>query len=112
MFVRSNIEEDGGLVGEDLLLNADDGSVHGVVDVGQVGLGGSLSDSAEFVVDGTVAEANPSLVGTKIGNGDATEMGANGGAHENLGVFGVREGSHGLLIEEGRVGERAGLFHL
>ena len=92
--VRSNVEEDGGLVREDLLLNADNGSVHGVVDVGQVCLGGSLSDSAEFVVNGTMAEANPTLVGTEIGNGDATEMGANGGAHEDLGVFGIREGCH------------------
>jgi hypothetical protein len=92
--VRSNVEEDGGLVREDLLLNADNGSVHGVVDVGQVCLGGSLSDSAEFVVNGTMAEANPTLVGTEIGNGDATEMGANGGAHEDLGVFGIRKGCH------------------
>jgi hypothetical protein len=92
--VRSNVEEDGGLVREDLLLNADNGSVHGVVDVGQVCLGGSLSDSAEFVVHGTMAEANPTLVGTEIGNGDATEMGANGGAHEDLGVFGIRKGCH------------------
>ena len=74
----SNVKEDGGLVGEDLLLNADDGSVHGVVDVGQVCLGGTLSNSAEFIVDGTVAEADPALVGTEVGHGDATEMGANG----------------------------------
>jgi hypothetical protein len=59
-------------------MNAHDGSVHGVVDVGQVGLGWTLSHSAEFIVDGTVAKANPTLVGTKIGNWDATEMCANG----------------------------------
>ena len=73
----SNVEEDGGLVGEDLLLDADDGSIHGVVDVGQVSLGGSLSHTAELVVHGTVAEANPTLVGTEVGHWDATEMGAN-----------------------------------
>ena len=51
----SNVEEDGWLIGEYLLLNADDGSVHGVVDVGEVSLCGSLSDTSELVVDGTVA---------------------------------------------------------
>jgi len=61
-----------------LLLNADNWSVDGVVNVRKVGLGGSLSHSAEFIVDGTVAKANPTLVGTEIRNGDATEMCANG----------------------------------
>jgi len=61
-----------------LLLNADNWSVDGVVNVRKVGLGGSLSHSAEFIVDGTVAETNPTLVGTKIGHWDATKMRANG----------------------------------
>ena len=109
---RSNVEEDGGLVGEDLLLNADDGSVHGVVDVRQVGLGGSLSHSAELVVDGAVAQAHPALVCAEVGHGDAAEMGADGGADEDLGVLGVGEGGNGHLVEEGRVGEGAGLLDL
>lgn len=59
-----------------------------------------------------MAEANPTLVGTKIGDGDATEMGANGGAHENLGVLGVGEGGHRSFVEQGRIWERASLLHL
>jgi len=68
-------------------------------------LGGSLSHTAELVIHGTVAEANPTFVGTKVGHWDATEMGANSRAHENLRVDGIRKGSHGHLIEEGGVGE-------
>ena len=54
------------LVGELLLFNANDGAVYRVVDVWQVCLSWSLSDSAELVVHGTMAKAHPSLVGTKI----------------------------------------------
>lgn len=73
----SDVEEDGGLVGEDLLFDTDDGSVHGVVDVGKIVLSGSLSHSAELVVDGTVAQAHPTLVGSQVGHGDATQVSAN-----------------------------------
>jgi hypothetical protein len=68
-------------------------------------LGGSLSHTAELVIHGTVAEANPTLVGTEVGHGDATEMGANSRAHENLRVDGIRKRCHGHLIEEGGVWE-------
>ena len=74
---RSNVEENAGLVGEDLFLNAEDGSVHLVVDVGQVTGGGTLSHTAELIVDGTVTEANPTFVSSQIGNRDATQMSAN-----------------------------------
>lgn len=59
-----------------------------------------------------MAEANPTLVGTKIGHGDATKMGANGRAHEDLSVDGVGERGDGDLIEEGIVGERVGILDL
>ena len=67
-----------GLVGELLLFNANKGTVDGVVDVWQVCLGWTLSDSSELVVHGTVAKAHPSLVGTKIWHWDATQVSANG----------------------------------
>ena len=51
--------------------------MHLVVDPGQVGDCRTLTDTTEFVVHGAVAKANPTLVGTKIGNWDATEMCAN-----------------------------------
>lgn len=66
------------LVGELLFLNTDDGAMARVVDVWQVRLGGSLSDSSELVVHGAVAEAHPSLVSTKIWHWDATQVSANG----------------------------------
>ena len=74
----SDVIGDFWLVGELLLLNTDQGGVDGVVDVWQVGLGGSLSDSSELVIHGAVAEAHPSLVGTKIWHRDATQVSANG----------------------------------
>jgi hypothetical protein len=50
-----------------------------VVDVGEVSGGGALTDTAELVVDGAVAQADPALVCTEIWNGDASEMSANSG---------------------------------
>lgn len=78
---RSDIEEDGWLVRELLLLNAHNWAIDGVVDVWQVSLSWSLSDSTELVVDGSVTKANPSLVGTEIWHWDATQMSANSRAH-------------------------------
>ena len=74
----SDVKEDGGLVGVLHLLDTEDGSVHLIVDPGQVSDGGALSHTAELVVDGTVTEANPTLVGTQVGHRDATQMRANG----------------------------------
>ena len=75
---RSYVICAGGLVRELLLFNANQGTVHRVVDIWQVCLGWSLSDSSELVVDGTVAKADPSLVGTKIWHWDAAQVSANG----------------------------------
>jgi hypothetical protein len=104
----SDVEEDRGLIGEDLLLNAEDGAVHLVVDVGQVTGGGALTDAAELIVDGTVAEADPALVGTEVGHGNAAQVGANGRAAEDGGVTGIRGGGLGILVEEGGGGQRIG----
>ena len=73
----SNIKVDGGFVGELLFLDADNRSVHLVVNVRQVTGSGSLTDTTEFVIYRTVTEANPTLVGTEIRNGNATKMSAN-----------------------------------
>ena len=51
-----------------------------IVDPRQVGDGGALSDSTELVVDATVAEAHPALVRAQVGDGNATQMSANGRA--------------------------------
>ena len=109
---RSHIEEDRWLVGELLLLNAHNWAIDGVVDVWQVSLGWSLSDSSELVVDRSVTEANPSLVGSKIWHWDATQMGAHGRAHQNLGVSGVGKSGDGLLIQKGGVWKGVGVLDL
>ena len=49
-----------------------------IVDPWEVSNGWSLSDSAELVVDATVAQAHPALVRAQVGNGDATQMRADG----------------------------------
>ena len=50
-----------------------------VGDVGEVSGGGALTDTAELVVDGSVAKADPALVSTEIWDGDAAEMSADSG---------------------------------
>ena len=97
----SDVEENGWLVGELHLLNAEDWSVHLVVHDGQVSGGWSLTHAAELVVDGSVTQANPSLVGSQVWHWDATKMGADGGAAEDGGVTGIRDGGLGLLVELG-----------
>ena len=54
--------------------------MHLVVDPWEVSNSWTLTHSSEFIVDGTVAEADPAFVGTKIRYRDAAKMGANGGA--------------------------------
>ena len=67
--------------------------MHLIVDPGQVSDGGSLSDSAELVIYRSVAQADPALVRAQVGNGDATQVSANGGAADNRGVTGIGNGS-------------------
>ena len=85
----SNIEEDRGFIGELLLLDAEGGSVSLVVNVRQVTGGGSLTDTAEFIVDRSVTKANPALVSTQVWDWDATEMGADSGDGHDGGVAGI-----------------------
>ena len=60
-----------------------------------------------------MTEANPALVSTDVGCGDAAEMGANGRTHENLGVAAVRKIGRGrLLVETGGLGESMRLSDL
>lgn len=54
-FYLSYVKPDRRFIWEDLLFNADDWAVHGVINIRQVGLSWTLSDSTEFVVDGSVA---------------------------------------------------------
>ena len=65
------------------LLNTEDGAVHLVVDPRKVSDGGTLTDSAELVIDGTVAKADPALVCTKIRNRNATQMSADSRSAHN-----------------------------
>ena len=89
----SDVEEDGRLVRVLHLLDTEHGSMHLIVDPRQVGNGWALSNSAELVVDGTVTQAYPALVGTQVGDGNAAQMCANGGAAHDTGVASVRNGS-------------------
>lgn len=84
-----------------MLLDAEDWSVHRVVDIWQVSLGWSLSDSSELIVDGSVTQADPSLVGSEIWHWDASQMSANSGAHKHLRVTGIRKRNDGFFIEQG-----------
>jgi hypothetical protein len=59
-----------------------------------------------------MAEANPSLVGSKIWNWDASQMGANGGAHQNLGVSSVGKSGNGIFIQLGGEWQGVGSLHL
>ena len=84
----------------------------GVVDVWQVVQGWSLSDSSELVIDGSVAEAHPTLVGTEIWHWDATQVSANSRAHEHAGVSCIRQGSWRALIKLGGGWQGPGLLGL
>ena len=61
-----------------------------VVDPGEVSDGGTLTDSTKLVVDRTVTQADPALVGTEVGHGDATKMSADGRAADDGRVSGIR----------------------
>ena len=83
-----------------------------IVDPGEVSDGGALSDSAELVVDGSVTKANPALVSTQVGHGDAAQMRADSRATHDTGVAGVWNGSLWLLIKLSWCGKRVGLINL
>ena len=86
--------------------------MHLVVNPWQVGGGWSLTDATELVVDGSVAKADPSLVGAEIWHWDAAQMSANGRAAQDGRVAGFGDRDLGLLVELGRLGESVGLVDL
>lgn len=108
----SDVHEDGRFVGVLHLFDTKDGSVHLIVNPGQVGDSGSLTHSSEFVVYGTVAKAYPSLVSAEIWYGDAAQMSADGGAAYNGRVTGVRNSSLRLFVELGGSWKGIGLVDL
>jgi hypothetical protein len=82
--------------------------MHLVVDVGEVTGGGSLTNATELIINGTVTEADPSLVGTEVGHGNAAQMSANSRAAENWRVSGIWNRGLALLIKKGGGGEGVG----
>jgi len=93
-------------------LNAENRTMDLVIDEWQVHLGGTLSHTSELIVDGTVAEANPTLVGTKVRHGNATQVSANSGGADDGRVTGIRDHSLGLLVELGGLRKSIGLLDL
>ena len=67
--------------------------MHLIVNPRQVGDSGSLTNSAELVVDGSVAKADPALVSTEIRHRDAAQVSADSGSAYNRGVAGIRDRS-------------------
>ena len=106
----SYVEVNGWLVWEDLFFDADDWSIDRVVNVWQVGLGWSLSDSSEFIVHRSVTQADPSLVSSQIWHWNATQVSANSRAHKNAGVTGIRKSNNRLLVEQGCIWKSVGVF--
>jgi hypothetical protein len=95
-----------------LLLDTEGGSVSLVVNVRQVTGGGSLSNTAELIVNRSVTKANPALVSTQIWDRDATEMGADSGDGHDGGVTGIRDLELGFLIELSGLGKGPSLGNL
>lgn len=84
--------------------------MHLIVNEWEIGSSWSLSDSTEFIVDGSVTEADPTLVGSEIWHWNTSQMGANGRAAKHGRVTGLRDGSLRLLIELGGGWEGIGLI--
>ena len=57
--------------------------MHLVVNPRQVSDSRTLTDTTELVVDRSVTEAHPALIGTEIGHWNAAKMSANGRAADN-----------------------------
>jgi len=67
--------------------------MHLIVDPRKVSNGWALTHSAELVVDGSVAQADPTLVGAQVRHWDATQVRADGRGANNAGVAGVGDRS-------------------
>lgn len=105
--LSSRPKANGGLSWEFHLLDTEKSSVFvkGVVDVGKVQQGRALSNSAEFVVNRTMANADPSVVGSEVGDWNATQMGANCRADEHLSTSCLVQANLTDLVEHGCIGE-------
>lgn len=101
----SDIEVDWWLVREDLFLNADNWAVHRVVNVWQVCLSWSLSDSTEFIINRSVTQANPSLVCSEIWYWNTSQVSANSWAHKNARVSCIWKSNNWLFIEKSGIWE-------
>lgn len=71
-----------------------------------------MSDAAKLVVDGTVAQANPALIGADVRCRDAAQVSANGRDDKHLRGAGVRQDVDVLLVEMAGLGQRVRLGDL
>ena len=83
-----------------------------IVDPGEVSDRGALSHSAELVVDWSVAQAHPALVGAQVGHGDAAQMRADSWTADDARVASIRYWSLWLLIQLGGCRKGIGLVDL
>ena len=80
---RSDVEEDGRLIRILHLFDTEDGTMHLIVDPGEVSNSRSLPHTAELVIDRSVTKAHPALVCTQVRYRDAAQVSANGGSADN-----------------------------
>jgi hypothetical protein len=83
-----------------------------IVNVRQVTSSGTLTNTAEFIVNGSVTEANPSFVSSQIWNGNAAEMSAYSGNGHNRGVSSIRDLELRFFVELSSLGKCPGLSDL
>mmetsp|Transcript_6205 Transcript_6205/g.4387 ORF Transcript_6205/g.4387 Transcript_6205/m.4387 type:complete len:241 (+) Transcript_6205:169-891(+) len=83
-----------------------------VIDEWEILKCGTLSDTTELVVDGTVAQADPTFVSTEVRYGNATQMSANSGSDVDGGVTSVGNLSFRLLIQLSGLGKSVSLLDL
>jgi len=109
--LQSHVKEDGWLIRKDLLFNTNDWPIHWVVNVRKIVLCRSLSYSSELIVNWTMAQTNPTLVGTKIRNWNTTQVSANGWTDQYVRVSCIRKGSYWLLIQKCGIRKRVGILN-
>lgn len=80
-------------------------SVNRIVHGRKIFEGGSLSDSSQLVVDRSVANADVSIVGTEVGDGDATQVSAHSRVHCDGVTSDFAEISTGSGVKEGALWE-------
>ena len=108
----SDIEEDRWLVRVLHLLDTEDGSVHLIVDPGQISHSRALSDSAELIIHTSVAQTNPTLVRAQVRHRDAAQMRADSRAAHHGRVSSIRHWGLWFFIKLSRGRESIGLIDL